>query len=112
MIPLSRRQIIKLSAATGALIASAPRYRQLAAAQATPATGEPITVGLLAPVTGVFADFGDLMTKATNLAVQKVNDEGGILGAPLPSLPKTIRAIRPWQRSGRANCSSRTTSTS
>jgi ABC-type branched-subunit amino acid transport system substrate-binding protein len=83
MIPLSRRQIIKLSAASGALLASGQRYRQLAAAQATPAAGEPITVGLLAPVTGVFADFGDLMTKATNLAVQKVNNEGGILGRPL-----------------------------
>ena len=79
----SRRQIIKLGAASGALLASGPRFRQLAAAQATPAAGEPIMIGLLAPVTGVFADFGDLMTKATNLAVQKVNDEGGILGRPL-----------------------------
>ena len=112
MIPFSRRQIIQLGAASGALLASGPRFRQLAAAQATPAAGEPITIGLLAPVTGVFADFGDLMTKATNLVVQKINDEGGILGRPLLSSPKTIRAIRPWQRSGRASCSSRTTSTS
>jgi urea transport system substrate-binding protein len=80
---LSRRQIIKLGTASGALLASAPRLAGRLAAQATPATGAPITVGLLAPVTGVFADFGDLMTKATNLAIKKVNDEGGILGRPL-----------------------------
>jgi ABC-type branched-subunit amino acid transport system substrate-binding protein len=83
MNPLSRRQMIKLGAASGALLASGPDAGRLAAAQATPAAGPPITVGLLAPVTGVFADFGDLMTKATNLAVEKVNAEGGILGRPL-----------------------------
>jgi branched-chain amino acid transport system substrate-binding protein len=80
---LSRRQIFKLGAASGALLATGPRAGRLAAAQSTPAAGPPITVGLLAPVTGVFADFGDLMTKATNLAVEKVNAEGGILGRTL-----------------------------
>ncbi len=80
---LSRRRILRLGAASGALLASRPDLARLAAAQATPAAGPPITVGLLAPVTGVFADFGDLMKKATDLAVQKVNDEGGILGRPL-----------------------------
>jgi ABC-type branched-subunit amino acid transport system substrate-binding protein len=83
MIPVSRRQIIKLGAASGALLASGPHLGHLAAAQSTPAAGEPITIGLLAPVTGVFADFGDAMTKATDLVVSKVNDEGGILGRPL-----------------------------
>jgi ABC-type branched-subunit amino acid transport system substrate-binding protein len=83
MNPLSRRKVIQLGAASGALLGSGPYFNRLAAAQSTPATGEPITVGLLAPVTGVFADFGDLMTKATDLAVQRVNDEGGILGRPL-----------------------------
>ncbi len=80
---LSRRRILQLGAASGALLASRPELARLAAAQATPVAGPPITIGLLAPVTGVFADFGDLMTKATDLAVQKVNDEGGILGRPL-----------------------------
>jgi urea transport system substrate-binding protein len=79
---VSRRQVIQLGASGGALLASGARLRRVAA-QSTPATGAPITIGLLAPVTGIFADFGDLMTKATNLAVQKINDEGGILGRPL-----------------------------
>ena len=83
MNQLSRRQMLVLGAASGALLGAAPPFLRLASAQATPPTGAPITVGLLAPVTGVFADFGDLMTKATNLAVQKVNGEGGILGRPL-----------------------------
>lgn len=80
---LSRRRMLQLGAAGGALLASGPGRGRLASAQSTPAAGPPITVGLLAPVTGVFADFGDLMTKATNLAVEKVNAEGGILGRPL-----------------------------
>jgi ABC-type branched-subunit amino acid transport system substrate-binding protein len=80
---VSRRKVIQLGAASTALLATGPRWAGRVAAQATPATGAPITVGLLAPVTGVFADFGDLMTKATNLAVQKVNTEGGILGRAL-----------------------------
>jgi ABC-type branched-subunit amino acid transport system substrate-binding protein len=79
---LTRRQVIQSGAAGGVLLATGVSHR-LAAAQATPAAGEPIVVGLLAPVTGVFADFGDLMTKATDLAVQQVNAEGGILGRPL-----------------------------
>ena len=80
---VTRRKVIQLGAANTALLAAGPRWAGRVAAQATPATGAPITIGLLAPVTGVFADFGDLMTKATNLAVQKVNNEGGILGRPL-----------------------------
>ncbi|MDF3042710.1 MAG: hypothetical protein K0Q71_5416, partial [Thermomicrobiales bacterium] len=80
---LSRRRVLQLGAAGGALLASGPGLSRLASAQATPATGEPITVGLLAPVTGVFADFGVLMNNATNLAVEKINAEGGILGRPL-----------------------------
>ncbi|MFN8590618.1 MAG: substrate-binding protein [Thermomicrobiales bacterium] len=81
MNQISRRKIMQFGAA-GALLATGAVPGRVAA-QATPASGEPITIGLLAPVTGVFADFGDLMTKATNLAVQRVNDEGGILGRPL-----------------------------
>ncbi|MCD6028174.1 MAG: hypothetical protein K0S78_348, partial [Thermomicrobiales bacterium] len=69
---LSRRRVLQLGAAGGALLASGPGLSRLASAQATPATGEPITVGLLAPVTGVFADFGVLMNNATNLAVEKI----------------------------------------
>jgi ABC-type branched-subunit amino acid transport system substrate-binding protein len=80
---LSRRQVIRYGAAGGALLAAGPSASRWTAAQGTPAAGEPITVGLLAPVTGIFADFGDLMTKAMNLAVDRVNAEGGILGRPL-----------------------------
>jgi ABC-type branched-subunit amino acid transport system substrate-binding protein len=83
MSRFSRRQVIRYGAAGGALLAAGATAPRWAAAQATPAAGEPIVVGLLAPVTGVFADFGDLMTKATNLAVERVNAEGGILGRPL-----------------------------
>jgi len=87
---VTRRKVIQLGAANTALLAAGPRWAGRVAAQATPATGAPITIGLLAPVTGVFADFGDLMTKATNLAVQKVNNESGILGRPLTVIELTI----------------------
>ena len=44
------------------------------------ATQAPVKVGLLAPTSGVFADFGKLMSQSANLAVEIINGQGGILG--------------------------------
>jgi ABC-type branched-subunit amino acid transport system substrate-binding protein len=45
--------------------------------------GDTLTVGLLAPLSGVFADFGNAMRNSATIAVQRVNRDGGILGRPV-----------------------------
>lgn len=91
MNQLTRRRVLKLGMAGGGLMAlggmgstAATAGSRTVSVRLVPSgAGPEIKVGLLAPVTGVFADFGDLMRKATDLAVQKVNAEGGILGRQL-----------------------------
>ena len=82
MDKLSRRDVLKLGAAGGGALALGGVPHRGARFRAR-AQADEIKIGLLAPVTGVFADFGDLMRKATDLAVQKVNAEGGILDRQL-----------------------------
>lgn len=43
-------------------------------------TGDPIKIGTLLPLTGQLKDFGPDMQKAVELAVQEVNDAGGVQG--------------------------------
>lgn len=47
------------------------------------ATGEPIPIGLVTDLSGRFVTFGRDIELATQLAVEKVNDEGGVNGSPL-----------------------------
>ena len=46
-------------------------------------TGEPISVGLSAPMTGNYAEYGNNWKKAMDIAVEKINQKGGIKGRPL-----------------------------
>jgi urea transport system substrate-binding protein len=39
-----------------------------------------VKIGLLTSMSGVFADFGRVMSEATTLAVDRINDEGGLDG--------------------------------
>ena len=44
---------------------------------------EEIKIGGIFCMTGALADMGDLISKAARLAVEEINDEGGVLGADL-----------------------------
>lgn len=87
MEPISRRRFLGYGIAAGGLGAGGGLSALLEActpgSQQSSGSSSPIKIGLLAPTSGVFADFGDLMSKATNLAVETMNQSGGILGRQL-----------------------------
>jgi branched-chain amino acid transport system substrate-binding protein len=56
---------------------------QDATPEATPATGEPIFIGVSGPLTGPNAQYGAQWVKGFDLAIQEINDAGGIDGRPL-----------------------------
>ncbi len=74
------------AAATGtsapAVAGTTPQAAATAPAAAVP-TGSPITIGLLAPLTGTRADLGKGMTQGATLAVDEINAAGGVLGHPV-----------------------------
>ncbi len=51
--------------------------------EATEAPASPVLIGLVTDLTGRFVSFGKDIEAATNLAVEKINSEGGINGSPL-----------------------------
>lgn len=50
------------------------------------ASGDPIKVGLIAPLTGPLASVGQVAKRGFDVAIQAINDEGGVLGRPLESV--------------------------
>jgi branched-chain amino acid transport system substrate-binding protein len=46
-------------------------------------SGEPIYVGLSAPLTGNYSEYGTNWKKAMDIAVEKINAKGGVKGRPL-----------------------------
>ncbi len=52
-------------------------------AQAEPATGEPILMGVSGPLTGPNAQYGAQWKQGFDLALEQVNNDGGIKGRPL-----------------------------
>ena len=57
----------------------------VASSQPAPAAlqGAPVRVGLIAPLTGGSADFGNSVRLGAELAVKEINESGGLLGRPL-----------------------------
>ncbi len=49
----------------------------------TPATGEPIKIGLIVPLTGNAADIGLSNKRASEIAVTEINQKGGVDGRPI-----------------------------
>lgn len=45
--------------------------------------GNPVLLGLMPPLTGVVGIYGDEIIRAARIAVQEVNEAGGVLGRPL-----------------------------
>ena len=52
------------------------------------AAPEPIRIGLISPLTGSSADFGNSMQQGAALAVEQINSIGGVLGRPLELVTK------------------------
>ncbi len=50
---------------------------------ATSWSGEPISIGLSAPMTGNYAEYGNNWKKAMDIAVERINQKGGIKGRAL-----------------------------
>ncbi|MDH3426106.1 MAG: substrate-binding protein [Acidimicrobiia bacterium] len=67
-----------------------------APATAAPATaapsGEPIVIGIIADLTGAFTTYGNSLTRSAELAVQEINDAGGIDGRPIEVIVEDIQS--------------------
>lgn len=55
---------------------------------AGPASGEPIKIGYIGPLTGEAASVGEPGLGGAELAVKEINDGGGVLGRPLVLVPE------------------------
>jgi branched-chain amino acid transport system substrate-binding protein len=57
-----------------------------------PLQGKPVRVGLIAPLTGGSADFGNSVRLGAELAVKEINESGGLLGRPLELVARDDKA--------------------
>ena len=58
-------------------------------------TGEPLKIGLVAPVTGPYSGDGQEMSRGARLAVKDVNAAGGVLGRPLELVTADVSDLSP-----------------
>lgn len=56
-------------------------------------TGKPVRIGLIAPLTGGSADFGNSVRYGAELAVKEINEVGGFLGRPLELVVRDDKAV-------------------
>jgi branched-chain amino acid transport system substrate-binding protein len=59
------------------------------------ASGKPIKVGLVAPVTGPYSGDGQEMSRGAQLGVEAVNDNGGVGGRPLQLVTADVSDLSP-----------------
>lgn len=80
-----RSHKLKLSVTLSLLVIALLSVFGVAAQEATaePATGEPIYIGVSGPLTGNLAQYGEQWTKGFDLAIEDINNAGGIEGRPL-----------------------------
>lgn len=80
-----RSSHLKLSVTLSLLVIALLSVFGVAAQEATaePATGEPIYIGVSGPLTGNLAQYGEQWTKGFDLAIEDINNAGGIEGRPL-----------------------------
>jgi len=93
---------------SSAMALAASQLPRVATAQATP-VGKPLKLGFLIPRSGTAGLFGPSSEACIELAVNKINTEGGILGRPIEALlgdaggapSDTVQAAqRMWRRDG------------
>lgn len=80
MAKLTRRQFIK---GTVGGVAGASIFSTIGKPFIFAQTKEPIKVGYIEPLTGIFGGLGIAMLKGTELAEKHINAAGGILGRPI-----------------------------
>jgi branched-chain amino acid transport system substrate-binding protein len=56
---------------------------------------DPIKIGMVVPLTGPIADAGRYGTQGAKLAVEEVNDAGGVLGRPLELVIEDDQSLNP-----------------
>lgn len=56
-------------------------------------TGKPVRIGLIAPLTGGSADFGNSVRYGAELAIKEINEVGGFLGRPLELVVRDDKAV-------------------
>jgi len=54
-------------------------------------SGEPINIGLIAPLTGPLASSGEAIKRGMLLAMDSVNENGGVLGRPVALVVKDVQ---------------------
>ncbi|MBI3336091.1 ABC transporter substrate-binding protein [Candidatus Peregrinibacteria bacterium] len=60
-----------------------PLFLSACTSQDVSQDGEPIRIGVISPLTGPAATYGEPAARATELAAKEINDAGGILGRPI-----------------------------
>jgi branched-chain amino acid transport system substrate-binding protein len=56
---------------------------------------DPIKIGMVVPLTGPIADAGRYGTQGAKLAVEEVNNAGGVLGRPLELVIEDDQSLNP-----------------
>lgn len=72
------------AASTAATTTDTKAAETTAAEPAATATGDTITLGLIGPMTGSLAVYGTHVANGVNLAVEQINESGGIEIGELP----------------------------
>ncbi len=74
----------RVAAIFGMVLLSSLIWRAIpATAQGTAPSGEPVVIGVVAPVSGDYASLGGDAINGINLAAEQINQKGGVLRRPL-----------------------------
>ncbi len=98
---MKRQKLVKLVIGFGlvAILAiSIPLMRGCTSPSATPTPGEePIKVGIATTITGALADDGRMHVRALEMARDRINAEGGLLGRPVELLVADLGNYTPTE---------------
>lgn len=86
---ITRRQFLQ-AAATSPLLATTPPLSHARTGQ--PDTDNPIKVGSILDVSGIFGLYGRPMDKAVSFAIEEINNSGGLLGRALHKVAYDTRS--------------------
>lgn len=85
---ITRRQFIRMSLAGTALVCLEAPFKGYSVGRLSPEilaaqpSGEPIVIGMSAPFSGPNAPAGEAQQRGAELAIEEINDAGGVLGRP------------------------------
>jgi len=92
---VTRRELLKRGGVAGAGLLLSPLLASCGgddgAASGDGGSEEPIKIGVLADLTGPFTTYGTSLNRCATLAVQEINDAGGIMGRPIEMITEDIQ---------------------